>query len=828
MSLEQWWQHCYEASVLAGMELPNLLTAQQELELWQASIVEHPLSAALLRPRGAAQLARDAYRNMLLWQIDWHTEPQASAFNYDADASLLLEWVQAYERQIERKALAIVPQLVAQLAQQNPCETIVLAEFDEVSPLYRSALLSQTENLLDYAHNAPAGQHRIVACEDNDSELLQAASWAKQISLQQPDARVGILVPRLQQCRQTVQRTLQQVFTDSSSLGRKSLPINFSAGVSLSSCGVVRSALALLKLPVEDSALPALVQLLHSRYRDGTELALEQQLIQRLYRRGRERVPVSLLRHECARIKSAQGTGLKLGQQLLEISQQRDLRERHLPSQWAALFSTCLENLGWPGSSPLDSEEYQQVEHWQSALKQMNELDRVCQAMTYNSAQRHLQQICKEAVFQPQTEDAQIQVLGLLEAAGLQFDHLWLCGMSSTQWPPIATPNPFVPAQIQRELSMPHANAERELHYARGLLRQFIACGADITASYARFDAGVPQAASPLLVELADSQSIVEKDACPQQWLDLHALSQTEHISDSQAPIVADTEIGQIRGGSGLIADQSQCPFRAFAHHRLRARALPDLSVALTAAERGSILHDALYQLWGELSDSASLRATSGSEREQIIQRAANSAVDGFRQRYPQTEMQSLLDVELQRLQPLLKTWLEVEEQREEFQVIAREEGLTIALGKLSLELRIDRIDQLPSGRKMIIDYKSGNAEIRYWAGQRPQQPQLPLYAQAMGEEVEAVSFAVVSGKDCSFKGMGRATGTAGVKDDIGAAVKNWDVDLQDWDALQEYWSYTMQELAQDFLDGEAQVDPVDIRNTCTWCGLESLCRIQP
>ncbi len=827
MSLQQWWQHCYEMTVLTGMELPNLLTTQQELELWQTSIIENPLSAALLRPRGAAQLARDAYQNMLLWQIDWRTEPQASAFSFDTDASLFLEWVQAYERQIDSRALATVPQLVLQLARQNHRETIVLAEFDEVPPLYRAGLLSQTDTLVEYAYRAPAGTHRIVACEDNDSELLQAARWAKQISLDEPQARVAILVPTLQQRRQTMQRTLQQVFTDNRPLGRKSLPVNFSAGVSLISCGVVRTALALLELPVADSNLPALVRLLHSRYRDSSELALEQQLIQRLYRRGREQVSSSLLRHECTRVETAAGTGLKLGQQLLALSQQRDLQARHLPSKWAQLFAACLKQLGWPGSAPLDSEEYQQIEHWHAALEQMSELDRVCSPMSFSSAQRRLQQICMEAVFQPQTEDAQIQVLGLLEAAGLQFDHLWLCGMSSTEWPPVATPNPFIPSQLQRELHMPHANAERELLYARGLLQQFVACGADIVASYARFDADVPQAPSPLLAALTSTETIAEQDSCPPHWLEIHALCLAESVGDDSAPVVSDKEANETRGGSGLIADQSQCPFRAFAYHRLQARPLPDLTVALTAAERGSILHDALFQLWGELSDSTRLHATTEQEREQVILRAASSAVDAFRQHHPQAEMQALLDVELLRLQPLLNTWLDVEAQRGEFSVVAREEGIVIELGKLSLQLRIDRIDQLASGRKMIIDYKSGNGEIRYWAGDRPQQPQLPLYAQAMGDDVEAVSFAIVSSKDCSFKGLGRGEDTPGIKSDISAAVRLWDNPPQDWNSLQEYWRQSLQNLAQQFLDGDAQVDPVDSRNTCTWCGLEGLCRIQ-
>lgn len=828
MSLEQWWQHCYEVAVLAGTPLPNLLTSMQELALWQTCITQHPDSELLLRPRGAAQLARDAYQHIQQWQIDWRSEPMASTFRVDADASLFLEWLQEFEQQLQSRQLSTIAQLLPQLAAQHPCEVIVLAEFDELPPLYLQSLQAQAQKIESYSFSTGSGSHRIVACDDSDGELLAAATWAQQIWSQQPEARVGLLVPRLQQRRHTVERALQQTFSDTTRLQRKPLPVNFSAGVSLDSCGVVRSALALLTLATEDSSLPLLVQLLHSRYRDNSEFLPEQQLIQSLYRRGRERVSASLLRHECARIKmGTAAVGLKLGRQLLELSQQRELRQRHLPSRWAALFSACLERLGWPGNAALDSEEYQQIEHWHGALEQLVELDRVCKPLAFSAALGQLQQICRETVFQPQSEDAQIQVLGLLEASGLQFDYLWICGMGSNEWPPAATPTPFIPGQVQRQLNLPHANAERELQYAQRLLRQFVACGADIVASYSRFDAEVAQPPSPLLAELAAVEDVIRRDRCAPAWLAIQERNQGRYYHDDTAPLVSDDEASGLRGGSGLIGDQSQCPFRAFAYHRLGARPLPDLAVALTAAERGSILHDALYTLWGELKNSSTLKTSSEEDREQLILHACTTAVGEFRRHHPQAELQALLDVEQRRLQTLLKTWLELESEREEFEVLAREEGSTIELGKLRLQLRIDRIDQLASGGKMIIDYKSGNGEIRYWGGERPQQPQLPLYAQALGEEVEAVSFAIVSSRDCAFRGLGRNIDTPGIKHDIASAVRNWEQAPQDWDGLQAYWQHSLTRLAQDFLDGKAPVDPVDKRNTCNWCGLESLCRVQ-
>jgi len=40
-------------------------------------------------------------------------------------------------------------------------------------------------------------------------------------------------------------------------------------------------------------------------------------------------------------------------------------------------------------------------------------------------------------------------------------------------------------------------------------------------------------------------------------------------------------------------------------------------------------------------------------------------------------------------------------------------------------------------------------------------------------------------------------------------------------------WRDCIQQLAQDFIDGKAEVNPRDETTTCERCGLQTLCRIQ-
>ncbi|MDZ7781696.1 MAG: PD-(D/E)XK nuclease family protein [Halioglobus sp.] len=87
------------------------------------------------------------------------------------------------------------------------------------------------------------------------------------------------------------------------------------------------------------------------------------------------------------------------------------------------------------------------------------------------------------------------------------------------------------------------------------------------------------------------------------------------------------------------------------------------------------------------------------------------------------------LELESDRLRALLREWLDVESQRGEFVVAAREKRGEVTLEQLRLSLRVDRIDTLADGSQVIIDYKTGSARIADWLGVRPpQRPRSLLY----------------------------------------------------------------------------------------------------
>ena len=125
------------------------------------------------------------------------------------------------------------------------------------------------------------------------------------------------------------------------------------------------------------------------------------------------------------------------------------------------------------------------------------------------------------------------------------------------------------------------------------------------------------------------------------------------------------------------------------------------------------------------------------------------------------------------------------------------------------------------------MDYKSGRSEIRHWLGERPEAPQLPLYAEAIGEDLDGITFAVINKRNREFRGIGQSAAAPGIRTEIEKLSRDGLEPIADWEELRRSWQQVLQRLAQEFLDGHSPVDPIDPRNTCTYCGLESLCRIR-
>jgi RecB family exonuclease len=137
---------------------------------------------------------------------------------------------------------------------------------------------------------------------------------------------------------------------------------------------------------------------------------------------------------------------------------------------------------------------------------------------------------------------------------------------------------------------------------------------------------------------------------------------------------------------------------------------------------------------------------------------------------------------------------------------------------------RIDRIDELADGGRLLLDYKTGRVKLQSWLEERPDDPQLPLYAVAERKDLAAVSYACLKPGETGFMGLALR---GGMPEGIGvyAEKRVKPPAAEDWDGLLAYWEKNLNALAEGHARGDARVDPKRAQ-TCEYCHLSTLCRI--
>lgn len=830
LPLEHWLIKKWERALSLGLVAPiTPLSSDQTLELWRQVIVEQERDSAdfhLLNPAAAAELASDARDTLLRWQVDMEDSHLRQSFTLDGDCGTFLQWLTVFNQRLaENKQCTAVDCLaqIPQLAGQFPKDSVALVEFDEVPPLLDRALLAMSHNVRSAQVDTLEGEQFVHAFSDERAELHTVATWAADQYRNDPRKTIGIVLPDMGATRVTMEYLLRRAFD---CLGARygSLPVNFSVGMSLARTPLVRDALQVLAVGLREINVQTLVDLLQSRFLDipDSQGAATQDFISSLFAEGRE---VLSLRDVCffaGRISARRETGLRMGTYLLAMAEMPELQRVAKPSHWIPGFTRALDLWGWPGPGGLDSLEYQQFELWGRLLEQFRALDGVCGPVNFAEALRLLRDSCHRQIFQPQTVDSQVQVLGPLEAAGLTFNHLWICGMQGSRWPESPRPNPFIPVALQARLRMPHATTEREWDFSEALFTRYKRSCEVLHASYSRQIDGVPDLPSRLIHDFP-RRELPEMPLVSEVWRHQFTQRSIEVLADRQAPPLSRGELLGVKGGSGLIEDQSQCPFRAFARRRLKTEPLPRFRLALSAAERGALLHDALCVLWGEINTSAALHGLDAEAERDVIARAVEAAIAAAPRRRRRWLGERYWQLEARRLDTLLGKWLQVERQRSAFLVAAREQEMTLQIAGLPIHLRVDRIDELPDGSRVIIDYKTGSCNVQDLLGSRPAHPQLLLYA--MGEsDVAALAFAQVRPQQCRYLGLGRVAAAPGISQGVSPAVQA-SMGVERWEELEERWRENLKRLAQAFVDGDASIDPLG-RESCNWCGLQPLCRI--
>src|SRR5262249_22850487 len=141
--------------------------------------------------------------------------------------------------------------------------------------------------------------------------------------------------------------------------------------------------------------------------------------------------------------------------------------------------------------------------------------------------------LCEE-LFQPESPDSPVQILGLIEAQGQRFDCLWVMGLTDQVWPRDAHPNPFIPIALQKKAGIPQASAESSLAYDRRITDEWKRSAAEVVFSHPMQDEERNLAPSPLISDVP--QATLELPDYPRYRDLVFAARKLESFEDIKAP----------------------------------------------------------------------------------------------------------------------------------------------------------------------------------------------------------------------------------------------------------------------------------------------------
>ncbi|NOY14085.1 MAG: hypothetical protein GXP51_10585 [Deltaproteobacteria bacterium] len=634
---------------------------------------------------------------------------------------------------------------------------------------------------------------------------------------------IGIVVPDLQARRKQIERVFRQQIDPPADLQLQDNEAAFSLslGAPLLEQGPIYAALQILgsgfQLSIDQAGF-----LLRTPYLGGSQREADRRAQLDSWLRSFRQQQISLKKlHELAAHEDRAAGAANIFSRLLKAV---ETRERLHPGEWAGRFAQQLQAVGWPGERSLSSSEYQMVKAWQEKLlPALASLDPVSAPIDRQQAVGLLRRLAGEIEFQLEAPTGPVQVVGLLESAGLEFDHLWVMGLNEEIFPAAARPNPFLPVRLQVEKGMPHSSAERELQFSHNVLQRLKAAGGDSIFSYALRSGDCQLRPSPLISDLPAAQPhfAEPQDAIFRQSAVAPGLIE---LNDVQGPALT-AERGE--GGTAILKDQALCPFRAFVHFRLRGKRFDQAQPGLDPLTRGNLLHKALEYFWAEVGDQQTLFELDAVGRSELIkQQVCRALQDHFAEQVPPPPR--LQEIESVRLQALVDEWLsEVEEGRTPFAVVETEQEHFEQIGPLRIRTVIDRIDQLADGSRVVLDYKTGRVRVDSLLAERLLEPQLPIYAITDSEaDADGVAFAQVRRGACKLTGISREAGLLPKVPGVAQSKPATELGLTDWAQVVDYWRQQLEQLAGDFVAGQASVDPVDTETACRFCDLKGLCRI--
>ena len=863
---DTWLAELWNGLLMSGTVRQILLSPIQELHLWQDLIL--PSNATedgrIRYSDSLAEIAQSALAKMEEYEISVQQMEQAAA---GKDATAFLSWLQAFHALCDDKNFSYPSALARTLAQQLAAtqlslpKQLFLVGFDRIAP-DQMRLLNQLQAkgcdaaFLSLTPESAAEKDRaVIMAETADEEIFAAACWIRRRLNKNPNQRIGVLTPSLNDSRNLIDQIFRTVLAPSTfnlHASSQQLPYEFTLGTQMTRLPQIQAALLLLRWISRPIRFEEASFLLLSGHIGNSSPDARARLDATIRNHPKLLNPEPdfswLLRLLQTNTKNELAPLLVCIQNVAIVARKAGIftdrtatTQRRTYAEWVGIIEQILSASEWDLLRGMSSAEFQILTRWNRMLDEIVKLDVVATRPTFPEALEKITAVAAQILYAQETQNAPVQIMGIAESAGLIFDGIWFLNASANAWPAKGNPQSWIPWILQRSRKMPFTDAEANYEFARGVTHRIDTAAQAIIYSFALEDdaaesssschSGTMLQASPILQDLFPAVLPM----LAMSWLP--EIPEYAHSSDTDKtiPVLSEYSVpfrtAKVAQGVNFLKQQAACPFKAFAEMRLVAAPLPYPSIGLAANTQGSLMHGVLRTFWSEVKDQLTLRSLQGNQRLEILDSHIQRAL-------AELNTSSTLEIELvsteaELLRNRLLAWLEVEEHRPEFSVVDGEKTLKdVWIGDIQFDCRIDRIDLVGHGLALI-DYKTGKATPKACDGDRPDEPQLPAYAVLLQDQISSekilrgVAIASLQANDIGFKIVHSLSQTFSQTD-----PKNtkWRTPILREEAAflaqLDVWEQTLRHLADNFRAGIFTVDPKIPGITCTHCSQSTLCRI--
>ncbi|MBV1911560.1 MAG: PD-(D/E)XK nuclease family protein [Kangiellaceae bacterium] len=823
------WQNDLWSELSFSMVLPKRI-GKSVIKIWLEKLIEAEQEWSLTNPAGVAGKVLEAYQNLSLWELGLSDVER----NQSTEIDFFVQWMQEFEAFSEEKGLlaefATLPYLVKHFEKLEDClpEKLILVGFNQLTPVdnhFLSILKESGVEVIKYdqsIHPEPSYQ---VCFDSLKDELSFAASYA--FKHQKDGESVGIVVDQLANHLPDVHQQFSQVFQrdeDKPWLALSKPDYNVSAGLPFAEQPVASAALKLLEFKKSYLKQEEIHLLKNTPFIDwGDEAKAIKYFLHQLCLQSRKRYSMDYL---MACINS-DGQSSKLTQLttclklIARLNPNKQPIDRHI-EQWKQLL------MGWHWAHSdlsLNEFELQAKQRFINLLNDCKSLADVYETVNHTEALDFLKSQIIQQTFQVASDRSHVHVLGILEASGLQFDHLVLVGFSRDTWPQKNKINPFLPLEFQREHNMPGSSAEREYNYSLDLSDSLLNASKQLVVTSSFSESSHQNNMASFFAHLAEKQVVsnvsVQDDLFrpDYQW-----------VEDSQVDLSSQT----IKGGAYLLSDYSKCPFMAVAKYQVKLNGYQKAELGVEPKSKGTWLHEAMELIWLDLKSSEALAKITNDELTILVEASLTETLKKNKAYMLSITDEEVIQLEFEKLKNLIIESMKIESRRGQFEIDALEEPATLSLGQLQLNFRIDRLDRNSQEQLEIIDYKTGTTNINNWFGVRPTEAQMPAYVLAKEQQVHSIPtgsllYSRIKTGEVALSGLKFVSEEPQI---LTSFMGEYDKEAPErnckqinFETLKSNWKNSLTRLATGIASGYIPVSPKD-KKACLYCEYKSVCRI--